>query len=59
MSNRKPFFADRIGGIPTVLQRMDESTNRQEGQYQTMKEAKEVAQRRNLVAELNDQQPKF
>ena len=48
---KKPFFAQRIGGIPTVFKREDENTNFQKSQHQTMKEAKEIAARLNMLHE--------
>ena len=50
MTALKPFFVERIGGIPTVLRRGDDY-NIQVAQHMTMKAAKAEAARRNLNTE--------
>lgn len=47
---KKPYFAQRIGGIPTVLRRGDEY-NMQVSQHMTMKDAKAEVARLNMNAE--------
>ena len=50
---KKPYYVERIGGIPTVLKRdgLGKGVNFQVSQHATLAEARKEAARKNLNAE--------
>ena len=53
---KKPYYVERIGGIPTVLVRdgLGEGVNFQVSQHDTLAEARKAAALKNMNAEHSD-----